>query len=109
MKNWGRLGVAALFVAAAAWFLGNGVKAAGGPVEGQGGPYRVLAPIESGNLLLFPVVRADGRSTGETPFITLDEGLKSGEVEVTEAGRARGLVRPRGPHPVQETTIAATR
>ncbi|MGO8811532.1 MAG: ARPP-1 family domain-containing protein [Candidatus Sulfotelmatobacter sp.] len=102
MKNWGRLGVAALFVAAAAWFLGNGVKAAGGPVEGQGGPYRVLAPIESGNLLLFPVVRADGRSTGETPFITLDEGLKSGEVEVTEAGRARGLVRPRGPHPVQE-------
>jgi hypothetical protein len=102
MKNWVRLGVAALFVAAAAWFLGSGVIAAGGPVEGQGGPYRVLAPIESGNLLLFPVVRADGRSTGETPFITLDEGLKNGEVEVTEAGRARGLVRPRGPHPVQD-------
>ncbi len=101
MKNWVRLGVAALLVAAAAWFLGSGVKAAGGPVEGQGGPYRVLAPIESGNLLLFPVVRADGRSTGETPFITLDEGLKRGDVEVTEAGRARGLVRPRGPHPVQ--------
>src|SRR5208337_5429618 len=59
-------------------------------------PYRVLAPIESGNLLLFPVVRADGKSTMETPFITLDEGLKSGEVEVTEAGRARGLVRRRG-------------
>ena len=58
--------------------------------------YRVLAPIESGNLLLFPVVRADGKSVAETPFITLDEGLKSGEVEVTEAGRARGLVRPRG-------------
>jgi hypothetical protein len=102
MKNWVRLGVAALFAAAAAWFLGSGVKAASGPVEGQGGSYRVLAPIESGNLLLFPVVRADGRSTGETPFITLDEGLKSGEVEVTEAGRARGLVRPRGPHPVQD-------
>ncbi len=102
MENWVRLGVAALFVAAAAWFLGSGVKAAGGPVEGQGGPYRVLAPIESGNLLLFPVVRADGRSTGETPFITLDEGLKSGDVEVTEAGRARGLIRPRGPRPVQD-------
>ena len=102
MKNWGRLGVAALFVAVGAWFLGSGVKAAGGPVEGQGGPYRVLAPIESGNLLLFPVARADGKSTGETPFITLDEGLKSGEVEVTEAGRALGLIRPRGPHSVQE-------
>ncbi len=98
MKTWGRFGLAAaLFVAAAAWFLGSGVKAAGGPVEGEGGPYRVLAPIESGNLLLFPVVRADAKSAAETPFITLDEGLKSGEVEVTEAGRARGLVRPRGP------------
>ena len=71
----------------------------------------MLAPIESGNLLLFPVVRADGKSTGETPFITLDEGLKSGEVEVTEAGRARGLVRPRGSaqSAARATPIAATR
>ncbi len=102
MKNWGRLGEAALSVAVVAWFLGSGVNAAGGPVEAQGGPYRVLAPIKSGNLLLFPVVRADGRSTGDTPFITLDEGLKSGDVEVTEAGRARGLVRPRGPQAAQD-------
>ena len=71
------------------------VKAAGGPMEG-GGLYRVLAPIESGNLLLFPVVRVDGKSAGESPYVTLDEGLKDGEVEVTEAGRATGLVRPRG-------------
>ena len=71
------------------------VKATAGPMEG-GGPYRVLAPIESGNLLLFPVVHVDGKATGETPFVTLDEGFKSGEVEVTEAGRATGLVRPRG-------------
>ncbi len=55
--------------------------------------YRVLAPIESGNLLLFPVVES-----GKMPasaFITLDEGIKSGQVEVTEAGNVRGLVRPR--------------
>jgi hypothetical protein len=58
--------------------------------------YRVLAPIESGNLLLFPVVRANNNLPGATPFLTLDEGIKSGEVEVTEAGRARGLMRPRG-------------
>jgi ARG/rhodanese/phosphatase superfamily protein len=97
MKHWGRFGLAAaLLIALAAILQWNGVKAAGGPAQGEGGPYRVLAPIESGNLLLFPVVRADEKSTGETPFITLDEGLKSGEVEVTEAGRARGLVRPRG-------------
>jgi hypothetical protein len=102
MKNWGRIGVvAALLIAFAAIHQLKTVKAAGGPLQGEGGPYRVLAPIESGNLLLFPIVRADDRAekefTGETPFITLDEGLKSGEVEVTEAGRARGLVRPRGP------------
>ena len=97
MKNLGRLGlVAALLFALAVWEHGSQVKAAGGPGEGASSPYRVLAPIVSGNLILFPVVRADGKSTMETPFITLDEGLKSGEVEVTEAGRARGLVRPRG-------------
>jgi len=105
MKHWGRIGVAAaLLIALAAVDRLKVAKAAGGPAQGEGGSYRVLAPIESGNLLLFPVVRDDGRSTAETPFITLDEGLKSGEVEVTEAGRARGLVRPRRPvnQPVQD-------
>ena len=87
--------LAALLFALAAFQHLSGVKAAGGPAQPAGSPYRVLAPIASGNLLLFPVVRADGKSVAETPFITLDEGLKSGEVEVTEAGRARGLVRPR--------------
>jgi len=96
MKDLGRFGlVAALFVTLAAFEHWNGVNAAGGPTQTGAGPYRVLAPIESGNLLLFPVVPADGKSSAETPFIILDEGLKSGEVEVTEAGRARGLVRPR--------------
>ncbi|MGD0482637.1 MAG: DUF6569 family protein [Terracidiphilus sp.] len=97
MKNLGRWGlVGTLLFALAAWMHGGQVTAAGGPGESASGPYRVLAPIVSGNLLLFPVVRADGKSTMETPFITLDEGLKSGDVEVTEAGRARGLVRRRG-------------
>jgi hypothetical protein len=96
MKNLGRIGVAvALLFALAACEHGKQIKAAGGPGESASSPYRVLAPIASGNLLLFPVVRADQKSTTETPFITLDEGLKSGEVEVTEAGSARGLVRPR--------------
>ncbi len=96
MKTWGRMGLAAaLPVAAVAWFLGS-VKAGGGPPPHESGSYRVLAPIESGNLILFPVVRADGKSPEQTPFITLDEGLQTGEVEVTEAGRAGGLVRPRG-------------
>ena len=64
-------------------------------VAQENGAYRVLAPIESGNLLLFPVVRGGGKSEPGTPFLTLDEGLKSGAVEVTEAGKVRGLVRRR--------------
>lgn len=96
MTNVGRFGFGtALLFALAGWQCGDGVWAAGGPDHGEGGAFRVLAPIESGRLLLFPVVRADGKSPGETPFITLDEGLKSGAVEVTEAGRAQGLIRPR--------------
>jgi hypothetical protein len=44
---------------------------------------------------LFPVLRANVKSTAGTPFLTLDEGLKNGTVEVTEAGKVRGLVRHR--------------
>ncbi len=66
--------------------------AAGGSENG----YRVLKPIESGDLTLFPVVRDDGKSLPADQFLTLDEGLKSGEVEVTEAGKVQGLVRSRG-------------
>ena len=66
---------------------------AAGPVEASKTGYRVLAPIESGYLLLFPVV--DSGKMPRSPFITLDEGIKSGQVEVTEAGSVRGLVRPR--------------
>jgi len=69
------------------------VRAAAGPIEEPRSSYRVLAPIESGNLLLFPVVQSG--KMPNSPFLTLDEGIKSGQVEVTEAGRIRGLVRPR--------------
>jgi hypothetical protein len=79
-------------VAGCLLFYQSRVEAAG-PVEGGRSGYRVLAPIESGNLLLFPVVEG-GKMPG-SPFITLDEGIKSGQVEVTEAGRVRGMVRPR--------------
>jgi hypothetical protein len=94
--NLSRIGLAgATLFALAACEQHSGVMAAGGPLE-TATDFRVLAPIESGNLLLFPVVRANGKSPGATPFLTLDEGIKSGQVEVTEAGKVRGLVRPRG-------------
>src|SRR5205085_9543649 len=59
--------------------------------------YQVLSPITEGNLTIFPVVTAATHDTGE--FLTLDEGLRSGEVEVMESGQAEGLVRRPGTRP----------
>jgi hypothetical protein len=53
--------------------------------------YKVLDPIRHGNLTVFPVVAGKSYPTGE--FLTLDEGLRSGEVIVTEAGSVQGLIR----------------
>ena len=57
----------------------------------SGSNYTLLNPIRSGNLTVFPVVANKSFDTGE--FITLDEGLRAGDVVVTEAGQARGLIR----------------
>ena len=59
--------------------------------------YKVLAPISHGNLTIFPVVASSTHDTSD--FLTLDEGLRSGDVIVTEAGRVRPLVR-RGGRPI---------
>jgi len=56
--------------------------------------YKVLEPIRHGNLTVFPVVATKTYATNE--FLTLDEGLRSGEVVVTEAGSVQGLVRRHG-------------
>ena len=53
--------------------------------------YKVLEPIRHGNLTVFPVVAAKSYPTAE--FMTLDEGLRSGDVVVTEAGNVQGLIR----------------
>lgn len=85
--------IACLVVVAAMLGMGRWQPVAAG---GRDTGYRVLKPIQSGDLTLFPVVRDDGKASPSDPFLTLDEGLKSGEVEVTEAGRVQGLVRSRG-------------
>src|SRR5215467_1472182 len=59
--------------------------------------YQVLAPIRHGNLTIFPVVSSHSHDTSQ--FLTLDEGLRSGEIVVTEAGSVAPLVRPRHQHP----------
>ncbi len=60
----------------------------------MGSNYKVLAPISRGNLTIFPVV-AD-RTFNTQNFLTLDEGVRSGEVVVSEAGSVRPLVRRQG-------------
>jgi len=55
--------------------------------------YKVLEPIRHGSLTVFPVVTAKSYPTSE--FLTLDEGMRSGEVVVTEAGNVQGLIRRR--------------
>jgi len=57
--------------------------------------YTVLPPIRHGNLTVFPVAMAKSHDT--TGFLTLDEGLRSGEVTVSESGSLTPLVRPRHP------------
>ncbi len=83
----------ALLVATATVLSQHVQPAAAGGAESS---YRALKPIQSGDLELFPVVRADGKSLPANEFVTLDEGFKTGEVEVTEYGKVRGLVRSRG-------------
>jgi hypothetical protein len=70
--------------------------------------YALLDPIRSGNLTVFPVVANKSYETGQ--FLTLDEGIRSGEVVVTEAGQAQGLIRRRPgvrptPHPVRDAEV----
>jgi hypothetical protein len=62
---------------------------AGEAIQSPG--YKVLDPIRHDNLTVFPVVAAKSYPTGE--FLTLDEGLRSGEVVVTESGSVQGLLR----------------
>jgi hypothetical protein len=68
-----------------------------GPGRGKAGQvgstYKVLAPISRGNLTIFPVVADRTHDTRE--FLTLDEGVRSGEVVVSEAGSVRPLIRRR--------------
>ena len=71
------------------------LPARAGETGGAAG-YKVLEPIRHGNLTVFPVLASNSYRTGE--FLTLDEGLRSGEVVVTEYGSLRGLIRR---HPVQ--------
>jgi len=69
--------------------------------------YKVLEPIRHGTLTVFPVVAPRSYATSE--FMTLDEGLRSGEVVVTEYGNVRGLMRRRPAPAVQVQSAEVNR
>ncbi|MGB7284223.1 MAG: DUF6569 family protein [Candidatus Acidiferrum sp.] len=83
-----------------------GVGAVGGlalmgasPIPMPGKPegnWRLLDPVSYENITIFPVVSSSIQDTSE--FLTLDEGLASGEVIVSEQG-ADGLARSRSGYP----------
>jgi hypothetical protein len=65
--------------------------------------YVVLPPIYHRNLAIFPVRKAQG-GTPER-YITLDEGLKTGQIEVREAGaNPPPLIRPRPPQTISQNS-----
>jgi hypothetical protein len=61
--------------------------------------YKILAPITHGDLTIFPLVSAKVHDTSD--FITLDEGIRSGEVVVTEVGNLHSTMRRRPPYQVR--------
>jgi hypothetical protein len=61
------------------------------------GEWQLLDPVSYENISVFPVVSSYGQDT--SPFLTLEEGLATGEVLVREQG-SEGMVRGRDEHPV---------
>ena len=92
MKTKLLFGGVAVLVGIGVLFSGQSPAKAGEIHSASG--YKVLAPIRHGNLTVFPVVGQKAHDTGD--FLTLDEGLRSGDVVVSEYGSIRPLIR-RGP------------
>ena len=83
------LGISALGSAAFVW-AGSGSPRSQPKPEGD---WRLLDPITYENISIFPVISSVSRNT--SAFVTLDEGLSSGEVIVREQG-SDGMARSRG-------------
>ena len=81
-----------------------GLVAAPGTDAPHVSDYRVLSPLHQGNLTVFPVVSEVTHDTSQ--FITLDEGIRSGAVVVSEMGSIRPLIRRGGrPIPVDSARV----
>jgi hypothetical protein len=69
----------------------------GGDTAPVSGDYKLLDPITHGDLTVFPVVANKTHDTDG--FLTLDEGIRSGEVVVTEAGNLHSTMQRRPGRP----------
>ena len=78
----GLLGVSALGLAALGFVCWPPTHAA--PPGKPEGEWRLLDPVSYENLSVFPVVSSAERDT--SAFLTLEDGLSSGEVTVREQG-----------------------
>lgn len=93
MKNTARAGMALTTIT----MLFFAARMTGGQAKPTGSPYRVLSPATQDNLTIFPIVTDMVYNANN--FLTLDEGLRSGQVVITEQGGLPGLVRPRPQRP----------
>jgi hypothetical protein len=82
MLGRGLLGLSALGTATLGFLCYSPTGAT--PPEKQAGEWRLLDPVSYENLTVFPVVSSSGYDT--SAFLTLEEGLSSGEVTVREQG-----------------------
>jgi hypothetical protein len=67
-----------------------------GSLPATANDYKILVPITHGDLTIFPVVSAKVHDTSD--FITLDEGIRSGDVVVTEVGNLHSTMQRRPPY-----------
>ena len=87
--------------------VGSGHGSPTAPSFRPEGEWRLLDPVTYENISVFPVVSSYNQDT--SPFLTLEEGLATGEVLVREQG-SEGLARSRDSRPVyipQPTTGAS--
>src|SRR5689334_8877196 len=86
--------------------VGSGPGSSATPPGRPEGEWRLLDAITYENISVFPVVSSYNQDT--SPFLTLEEGLATGEVLVREQG-SEGLARSRDGRPIyiQPTTGAS--
>ena len=77
-------------------FVGASPGSPAAPPARPEGDWRLLDPVNYENISVFPVVSSYNQDT--SPFLTLEEGLATGEVLVREQG-SETMVRGRDGHP----------